>query len=579
MLTLEDTMNVARPPYMSSLFRPLQAVEMLVPCQNREQPCTSEHSVYWWWRDPTARGKGREQTRARVPALPCCPPSPPCTQDVGIPYIADERHSADTLFLVAESNYRVYEFDARTPWPWPPGLTENYRVGVPEIPRPRPVPAKSETPFATLTMLALTDGDVRDGDPATRPSPAPANPAEPSPAPARTDAWESGVSSSSSGPVPPGPSPAPAWTPVSTACEDVLRVMAEEALQQAIIGGWRANIPAFSPSQELLDVVGMANEASRQGLGHIVWFSWESRSTGKGPRWTPTHGTNFLAIDRYGARQLGRYLESVQPGPFDMILSQWLSNAQVAHEVGASFVWPSCGSSVRNMSGDDDNLQGRSGFGQFYVQEGFRHGRQERWICRFGSTGSPTWVVKAEYDEADWTTQMPPTKWSDDDFQLHLKRKGWLTPEGQWRGPSREPRRATGLDDSRARRSKPRVITRPGFFDPSPVPEPFCPSPVPGSSSPSPVPEADAVPRCLADTYWDDLRRDPDAVLPRWGQRWDRVPITRIALEVVVDRLGFKPENHMDDRIIRVRRRLQALYLRRTFGEMDEARFPGILGA
>ena len=524
-------------------------------------------------------GKGRQQTKARVPALPSCPPSLPCTQDVGIPYVADERHAGDTLFLVAESNYRVYKADARQPWPWPLGRSSDNRVDVSGDARPpSPAPAQSGTPFGIHTMPALMAGAVRDGDPARRPSPAPANPAGSSPAPARTDAWESGASSFSSAPVQFGPSPAPAWTGASCVYDDTLRVLAKEALGQATLGGWREQVPEFPPSQELLDVVGLANQASRHGLGHIVWFSWEGAISGKGRKWIPTEGTNFLAIDREGARKLRSYLESVSPGPFDTILARWLTSAQVGNEVGASYTWPSCGSCVRYTTGDAQFLRVQSSFGQSHVQEGFRHGQSERWICRFQPSGNPDWAKKAKYDEADWTTEMPPTKWSDPNFQLHLKEKGWLTPEGQFVGPWRRPRYQTGQDENRARRSKPHQITRPGPFGPSPVPEPIGESSALVLFRPSPVPEAPPPPRRVSDTYWDDLRRDPDAFIPREGQRRDKVPITRIALEVVVDLLGFKPERYMDDKTLGLRRRFQTLYLRRTFGDMDEARFPGTLG-
>ena len=114
------------------------------------------------------------------------------------------------------------------------------------------------------------------------------------------------ASSSSSAPVQFGPSPAPAWTGASCVYDDTLRVLAEEALGQATLGGWREQVPEFPPSQELLDVVGLANQASRHGLGHIVWFSWEGATWGKGRKWIPTEGTNFLAIDREGRASYGR---------------------------------------------------------------------------------------------------------------------------------------------------------------------------------------------------------------------------------------------------------------------------------
>jgi len=71
-LTHEDATDVAKEPYMSMRFRPLQAVEMLGRSKNRDPPCPSDQCVYWWWKDRGDPGEGRQQTKTFGLALPCC---------------------------------------------------------------------------------------------------------------------------------------------------------------------------------------------------------------------------------------------------------------------------------------------------------------------------------------------------------------------------------------------------------------------------------------------------------------------------------------------------------------------------
>ena len=66
-------------------------------------------------------------------------------------------------------------------------------------------------------------------------------------------------------------------------------------------------------------------------------------------------------------------------------------------------------------------------------------------------------------------------------------------------------------------------------------------------------------------TFWDDLVLDPDGFPRRPGFPGGYQPITRLALQLVVDDKDFDPGYKMDERTLRLRRRAQNVYLRRTF--------------
>lgn len=147
-------------------------------------------------RGPGERRTANEGTRPCPSMLSAFPSYP---KDVALPYMQDPRHPPDTVFLVAESDYRVYEADAREPWAF--GDVHWPDFPLPEVPvdaRPSPAPAQPDPPVGLLALPAPMEKEDTDGLPGTRPSPAPANPPGPSPAPARTNVWDARPSSSAS---------------------------------------------------------------------------------------------------------------------------------------------------------------------------------------------------------------------------------------------------------------------------------------------------------------------------------------------------------------------------------------------
>jgi len=363
---------------------------------------------------------------------------PPVPKDVALPYMQDPRHPPDTLFLVAESDYRVYEADEREPWAF--GDVHWHGFPVPEVPvdaRPSPAPAQPDPPVGLLALPALMDREDRDDVPGTRPSPAPAHPAGPSPAPARRNVCHGAASSSAAPPRPPGEAERlRAAVAGSAVSEEDLAAAAAAAFEQAELGGWRAKTPECPPSQELLDVVSIVNQAHRHGgRGNIVWFCWEGATSEKGRKWMPCHGTTFLAITVEGAKKFAEHLETVAPAHLDVILSRWLIAAGPENTVGASFVWPSCGSYAQHMSGIEPNLFRESTWNARHVQEGFRRGAEKRYICGFRPKEGPEWLAETVYDQPDWRTTRPPVEWCSPEYYWMLKQREWIDWKGAWVGP------------------------------------------------------------------------------------------------------------------------------------------------
>ena len=530
-------------------------------------------------RGPRGWTTANEDIRACPSMLSTFPPVP---KDVALPYMQDPRHPPDTLFLVAESDYRVYEADEREPWAF--GDVQWHGFPVPEVPvdaRPSPAPAQPDPPLGPLALPALLDIEDRDDVPGTRPSPAPAHPAGPSPAPARTNVWHGAASSSAAPPLPPGEAERlRAAVAGSAVSEEDLAKAAAAALKQAQFGGWRAKTPECEPSQELLDVVGIVNQAHRLGgRGNIVWFCWEGASSVKGRRWMPSHGTTFLAITVEGAKRFAQHLETVEPAHLDVILSRWLIAAGPENTVGASFVWPSCGSYAQHMSGIETNLLRESTWKARHVQEGFRPGPDKRWICGFRPSEGPEWLAQTVYDQPDWRTTMPPVKWCSPKYFWMLKRREWIDSEGEWVGPWWKTQRWLKEKERTRRRSHGPSPVPESHHRPSPAPENRL-SPVPDHAGPSPVPDESGKKKAWVDnTFWDDLVYDPDGFPRRPGFPGGYQPITRLALQLVVDDKDFDPGYKMDERTLRLRRRAQNVYLRRTFTDDElEARFPGTFG-
>ena len=96
-------------------------------------------------------------------------------------------------------------------------------------------------------------------------------------------------------------------------------------------------------SQELCDILNMVNSAHRCARGDLVWLSY---TVSKKTQWTPTHGSTLLAVSARGGRLLhSNWSEWFKDGPnhFDLCLKHVLQELSASAMLPSSYVYPSLG--------------------------------------------------------------------------------------------------------------------------------------------------------------------------------------------------------------------------------------------
>ena len=237
-----------------------------------------------------------------------------CTfpEDVGLPYITDGRHSPDTLFLVAENDFRFYRDHCVSTKDWLSEVDE-------------------------FVSEYLEGPDMVDSWGILQPAYAP-------------DAH----------PVPPS-SDEEAGGGKTTVEPDAHRDKRE--IQREGLSYW-----GFSPgrkfvgeeafmSEELNDLVRIATFAHRRGKGDLIWYSWVGAKTRKT---MPSHGSTLVGVSKEGAfKLLSAIRKEKKAGHFDVWLRDVCSNQ--SEGLQASFVLPSVGSYDEHISGCDPNNTGVDG--------------------------------------------------------------------------------------------------------------------------------------------------------------------------------------------------------------------------
>ena len=340
-------------------------------------------------------------------------------QDIGLKYMSDMRHMPDTLFIVAEGDFRFYHEDCVGDCDW---LSELDKMQAEPVARHRPV--------------------KHSAHPGVRPNPdAPPGLAEPD--------------------APPGL----VRPPFLQRNDDIPDV-----------GSWqpgaRCRMREGHVTFELQDLVRCCTTAHREGLGNVVWLSWVGA---RGRKRGPSHGSKLLGISRNGATLLQYLMDKTAcPMAFDV----WLKNMIVsgwgdAAGLGASYVYPSIGGYDYNMS---SCLPKNIGPGQrqkevwdeVFCQPGVRPvgvWDSQRYICKFVKYGPPIYTRVIDFSDnvaLCWITEPPPSDvWDQSPAWLRvLQARDWVDPNtGEWLGiPSKlfyTRRRYSPLEESGT--SRPRV--------------------------------------------------------------------------------------------------------------------------
>ena len=481
-------------------------------------------------------------------------------EDIGLPYMLDPRHPSDTLFFVAECDYRFYRADAEARVMQPPWTTEGLQRDLWELRRQ----GREESGGGALCPLegfARPVPKIRPSSGSSQVRPTSMNPFQLREAAAEPADWGSDSPRVEDSPEESATELAPTERASS---EDE----AAEAESAADLGGWRRRPPNSEPSQELVDLVGICNRAAKAGLGNIVWLAWEPATSKRGFRQQPVHGTTLVAFTQQGAQAFKEHLSRQEPQHLDVILAHWLIEPGVSDTVKASFLYPTAGSYVCHVSGCEKNLVRESSFGKKHVGDGVRAG-EARWICGYQAKGGARYVEQLNLDAhgLDWVTERPPYDWWSPEYSFMLKDRGWVDSEGNWVGPYWKAEAQEEWEGG-ARPSR--------WAEASAARNSDGPSPAPGEHvwrSGHRGQKARTSRRAYPkDSTWRELCSNPD------GRRWlggphGYSPLTRLQEQLVCDPLNFGTviNGWPSARISRLRRRALQFYKMRIFGPREEA--------
>ena len=472
-------------------------------------------------------------------------------QDVACPYMLDGRHAADTLFLVAEADMRFYRRDEIPAQTWLEA-------------------AGQETVFDSAAVSALRAQWRHDPVPSkAAPLMTARSSSHPSLSPGPTQHNRMAASSSASsswqatpacghgavrGVVPPRGSARSSLSPTPQPPENEWprTQMAEaSAGQRRAFGAWdagqRTQLPDASlvQTRELVDLVHIATQAHRRQVGNMIWYTWCGGNRGR--KAAPGHGSMLLGFTRTAAFQFHAELLSQRPAHADVVLRNACQEGRITN---CCFVWPAVGSFATHESGVE-RMRRPSEWEKTYVQEGVRPGPgdRDRYLAKFTTHGSPDWVgPRLEFGSEGnvWRTRRPPDipEAPAEPWHTILVARGWLTPAGEWLGPSKGAGKGRGPERRRQGRQHGRA-------------EPFA------GRRPTHRP-----------AYWSEydlLREDPDMRIDMHGRTQN---ISALAAELVTDYPDFAWGGGWSQRVWNQRRRAIMLYKHRVFTDRDEEAAP-----
>ena len=204
-----------------------------------------------------------------------------------MPYMCDKRHAPDTLFFVAEEDFRLFKTDER------PSVDE-------------PVASTGSGKWHPAGRVAARWKEEYD------------------------NWWSEDASWRQGG----GPRAA---EPVAAA-----------GGMEEVGNGWycRTKKPSASYMQtvsgSLVDMVQLATKAHRNDCGNFMWLTWDGCTPKqKGRKSVPQHATTLVAVSHLGAGILAKAMEHMRAYHFDVELKKLLEkDKNFREEMGACFVYP-----------------------------------------------------------------------------------------------------------------------------------------------------------------------------------------------------------------------------------------------
>ena len=453
-----------------------------------------------------------------------------------LPYILDERHPADTWFLVFEQDHRFYKRDEIPVARW-----------LNAVGRGKAHRADEAMEEAVQAEKNLEAGLQACGRPFRRP-----------PKPDKGDKAEEGEEQGKgegeeAGEEPTLSAAAPAEDPpkAAEASSDYMdRLGMPSAGFKRAYGTWEAGVQKDvrkkDSTPELRDLVVVATQAERVKHGDLVWYCW-CGDTGRGGRnLVVSHGSMCIGLGKNAARQLRQVFQEVQPYHADLVIKKACETGKVKE---CSYVSPAVGSFATHKSAIIKG-QRKSEFDAEWASEGVcpEYGDRPKKLMAFTTKG-PLKVLKtlsfSNCRALWWKTFEPPRSIEElpNNVVYVLQRRGWMDPDtGEWWGPSKG--KASGKSSSD---------------------DPFGVQKGKGGDGKKGVGKNKGKGKraCRGREY--DLLRERPAT--RTNLSGEPSPVPLFVLEVAMDRGDWDYNGEYSRRVWDTRRHAQRLYQRRIFEE------------
>ena len=335
----------------------------------------------------------------------------PSLQDHILPYMADERHAGDTLFLVCEEDFRLFARDSVCN---PAALNQ----------------------LATAAYAASSTAWK-----ARHPLPCFEEPAEPVAAgPEELFTWRHDPY------ITPPMLRQRLFGPPASGTDNWRKLFG--GLFEPISKPSKEEIEHYGMSVYLEDIVQICTKADRKNLGDLVWLSYDAADK-KGQRHKVQHAATLIAVSHAGAKKLKDLVDAGKLGGnqhFDISLINYL--AEHGDQFGASYVYPCIGHYQSHFSQSSDTEGWREAtWSQKWVQEGTRERHVERgevrWLMGWqGKKGAGRWLceIPLPHHEEDlqwYTASSAPPGWAENQRRKH--ERAAAEPQSKSR-PSRPPR-------------------------------------------------------------------------------------------------------------------------------------------
>ena len=213
-----------------------------------------------------------------------------------------------------------------------------------------------------------------------------------------------------------------------------------------------SDIQAHGILEFLMDLVKMVTAAARKGKVDLVWLSYDAR-TSKGRKCKVVHAATLIAVSAEGAKKLADIVPDRSlfgaDAHFDVLLIRYLE--KYGNQFGASYVYPSVGHYQAHLSQSSDHEGWRPArWEQNWIQEGTRVAHAEagrtRWICGFCDKG------------VDWIRDIHIPERGGEDLRWFTRTSApphWAEEE--------EARRALAREEAKGKGRKPRTVIQPVY--------------------------------------------------------------------------------------------------------------------